>query len=119
MPRPSAELDSGFTTYQALVGAEYAFQSGHQKKIRDFTDGTSNSVLVIDASPSIAVHWMEPSDPGVHFFLNFGEESETPHSGGVQALLGDGTVKFISHNVPKETRRLLSTIQDGETIDSF
>lgn len=116
---PSAELDTGFTTYQALVGSEYAFQPGQQNEIRDFTDGTSDTVLVIDASPSIAVHWMEPSDPGVHFFLNFGEDSETPHPTGLHVLFADGTPKYITANVPRETRKAVSTINGGETIDSF
>lgn len=116
---PSANLESGFTTYQALVGAEYAFQPGKQNTIRDIQDGTSNTVLVIDASPSIAVHWMEPSDPGVHFFLNFGEESETPHPTGLHVLFADGTPKYITANVPRETRKALSTIDGGEIIDSY
>ena len=116
---PSANLDSGFTTYQALVGAEYAFQPGRQNRIREILDGTSNTVLVIDASPSIAVHWMEPADPGVHLFLNCGDESEFQHTGGLHALLGDGAVRFIPHTVPRETREALSTIDGGEIIDPY
>lgn len=116
---PSANLESGFTTYQALVGAEYAFQPGKQNTIRDIQDGTSNTVIVIDASASIAVHWMEPSDPGVHFFLNCGAESEFQHTGGLHALLADGMVRFITANVPRETRKALSTIDGGEIIDSY
>mgnify|MGYP002632823831 CR=1 FL=1 len=116
---PSTDIPAGHTTYQALVGPDCAFRPGQPRQIRDFKDGTSNSVLVVDASPSIAVHWMDPSDSARSFFLSFDEESEFPHSSGCHVLLGDGSVKFISGAVPKKTRTALSDIADGEAIDPF
>jgi prepilin-type processing-associated H-X9-DG protein len=47
--------------------------------------------------------------------------SRSYHSGGVNALLGDGSVKFIKNTVNWQTWRALGTVNGGEVIsaDSF
>jgi len=49
--------------------------------------------------------------------LNFSARSR--HKGGVQILLGDASVRFISDNIHLETWRNLSTMQDGEVLGEF
>ena len=41
------------------------------------------------------------------------------HTGGVQVLLGDGTVRFISENIDGVTRQRLATIADGNVLGEF
>ena len=41
------------------------------------------------------------------------------HTGGMQALLGDGSVRFISENIDATTRQRLGYIADGNTIGEF
>ena len=41
------------------------------------------------------------------------------HAGGVQFLLGDGSVRFISSNISLSTYRLLATTSDGNVIGDF
>jgi len=41
------------------------------------------------------------------------------HDGGAQALMGDGTVRFISENIDKHTLRRLVSRADGEPIGEF
>lgn len=41
------------------------------------------------------------------------------HTGGVQVLLGDGAVKFVSENVDYTTRVRLGRMSDGEVIGEF
>lgn len=41
------------------------------------------------------------------------------HEGGMQVLMGDGAVRFISENIDTNTRQRLSLIQDGMTIGEF
>ncbi|WP_237226405.1 DUF1559 domain-containing protein [Rubinisphaera sp. JC750] len=41
------------------------------------------------------------------------------HKGGVQILLGDASVRFVSENIDLGTWRNLSTMQDGEVIGEF
>jgi prepilin-type processing-associated H-X9-DG protein len=41
------------------------------------------------------------------------------HTGGMQALLGDGSVRFISENIDATTRQRLAYIADGNVIGEF
>ena len=56
--------------------------------------------------------YSDPTTP-----LNFSARSK--HTGGVQVLLGDGGVRFISDNVNITTWRNLSTMADGQVIGEF
>lgn len=116
---PSADLPTGHTTCLALVGPERCFHPTRPRVFEDFLDGTSNTVCVIDASAAEAVHWMDPGGSANRFFLNFDDKTELSHTGGIQVLLCDGTVKFLSTAVPKQTRQALSTIAGEEKIGEF
>ena len=41
------------------------------------------------------------------------------HTGGVQAVLGDGAVRFISENIDGTTQNNLAKISDGKTLGEF
>lgn len=43
----------------------------------------------------------------------------SPHVGGVQALLGDGSVRFISENVNLTTLKMVATRNDGMVVGEF
>ena len=45
--------------------------------------------------------------------------SRSRHTGGVQVLLGDGAVRFISNNLDLATWRNLSTMADGQVVAEF
>lgn len=45
--------------------------------------------------------------------------ARSQHTGGVQALLGDGAVRFISNNIDINTWRNLSTMADGQVVGEF
>ncbi|MCF0234413.1 MAG: DUF1559 domain-containing protein, partial [Thermoguttaceae bacterium] len=38
------------------------------------------------------------------------------HSGGVNAAMGDGSVRFVSETINLDTWKALSTTQGGETV---
>ncbi len=46
-------------------------------------------------------------------------EPFSSHTGGVHALMGDGTVRFLSDNLDKQTLRRLLSRADGEPIGEF
>lgn len=41
------------------------------------------------------------------------------HTGGVQVVLGDGSVRFISETIALETRQRLARIADGQVVGEF
>ncbi len=41
------------------------------------------------------------------------------HTGGVQILLTDGAVRFLSENIDLETLKRLATRDDGQVIGEF
>lgn len=43
----------------------------------------------------------------------------SPHAGGVHALLGDGTVRFLSDNIDLTTLKRVATRNDGATVGDF
>jgi prepilin-type processing-associated H-X9-DG protein len=45
--------------------------------------------------------------------------SRSRHSGGVQILLGDGSVRFVSQNVNFTTWQALGTIRGSEVVGNF
>ena len=47
------------------------------------------------------------------------DEPFSSHAGGVQALMGDGAVRFISENLDFNTLRRLANPKDGEAVGDF
>ena len=75
--------------------------------------------MVIEVAPEYAVPWMAPQDADEQLVLSFGSESKLAHTGGVQAALVDGSVRFLSANLSAEVRRALISIagNDNDGLD--
>lgn len=56
----NAELRSGMTRFQMLVGNGAAFDASRPTEIRDITDGTSNTIAIVVASADVP--WTKPAD---------------------------------------------------------
>ena len=115
-------------------------------KLRDITDGTSNTILVFEDmhwaggnpfnySYTWDSAWMSPlgalgnlrnptNDRQYH--LTQGGQGEprchgwsSNHVGGAHALLCDGTVRFVSENIANQIRYGLATRNGGEVLGEF
>ena len=111
---------SGMTAYSAVWGANAAFPGAAPIRTRDITDGTSNTLMVGEASQA-NIPWLKPDDVNVDKTPNLGNPSgfSSDHVGGVQFLLADGSVRFISLNVAQQTVDALFSRDGRELIGDF
>ena len=52
----------GKTTFQAPVGPETIFHNDEGATFREITDGTSNTIMIVEVEPLRAVIWTKPED---------------------------------------------------------
>lgn len=108
-PRPTSPK----TNYLAVVDPSGIFSGPTQTKFFDITDGTSNTILIVESTKE--VNWMEPTDLSMNEFLSSPKSSH--HSGVFQAAFGDGAVMALENDMPQETKRALVTKNQGEQVN--
>lgn len=108
----------GKTTYLAPIGESTVFSGREGTSIRDITDGTSNTILVVDAADDRAVVWTRPADwefdPALPMQGLTGKFER-----GFAVLLCDGSVRFLNAMIKPETLRALFTRKGGELVEDF
>jgi prepilin-type processing-associated H-X9-DG protein len=123
----AASFGSGMTSYAVIVGP-HAFSPGPKgRKIGEFTDGASNTLMVVEVADA-GINWMQPQDLNLdqmRFRINGGPgkgsarspEISSHHPRGANVAFCDGSVQFLSDTIDPETLRRLTTIDDGSTIN--
>jgi hypothetical protein len=114
---------STMTNYVAIVGPETPWPERGATKIRDITDGTSATLLVVEVANS-GIHWMEPRDlhvvqmaPTVN--AKSGQGISSRHTGGAQSLIADGAVRFVPESLSAEILRAWLTAHAGDESSNF
>jgi len=114
------ERREGRTGYRVIVGPENdaysintAFGPTRGTDIRQFTDGTSNTILVLETDSFVP--WTKPDDlrwarrgplPGL----------ASPHADGAHALFADGMTRFLKPTIRPDILLALITMNGGEVI---
>lgn len=77
------------------------------------------NLTTVRYAPNAPVVDQSPAWPGVGW--NFGSNNplNSPHTGGIHTLLGDGSVRFISDNLDMGTLKKLCSRNDGMSISEF
>ena len=106
----------GETNYRVFVGKGAAFDMVVSATIRDFTDGTSNTLLAIEAAE--AVTWTKPEE--MEFDPKNPVKKYFRYANAVcTVLLGDGSVRAISEKVDEKILKLLIQRDDGTPIPEY
>ncbi len=114
---PSGHTDSPEKTcYQVVLDPAGIFSGPTPCPISTITDGTSNTLLVIETESENAVPWMAPIDIDLPTFLTIGQNTVTNHPGVHNAALADGAVRTISNAIDSQTAQALVTKAGGEVI---
>jgi prepilin-type processing-associated H-X9-DG protein len=109
---PAAPLQPGITHYRCFVGNGAAFDWIQGARLpADFTDGTSNTWLVVEAGEGVP--WTKPDE------LEYDPQKPLPkfgtfHNGGFNALFGDGSVRFFLATLNEKCVRAFITRAGGE-----
>lgn len=111
---PAAKLkDKGLTTYLVPVHKDSVFPDRKAVSIKDITDGTSSTIMVVAASDARAVIWTKPDD----LPLDLQEPAKGlggPIESGFCALFCDGSVQFLPLPQDPKNLRALFTRAGGE-----
>lgn len=107
----------GHTSYHVFTGEGTPFGNEEPIGIANITDGTSNTIMVVQAGPDKADIWTKPS--GIEFDPEdpkaaLGKLAET-----FLILLCDGSVRDISSDIDDTTLIRLIQHADGEVVGEF
>jgi prepilin-type processing-associated H-X9-DG protein len=123
---PNTPAEPGMTFYRGFSGPHALFDKKVEKgvEIQQITDGTSNTIGVVEAKE--AVPWTQPDND-----IPSGDDQIKPDqiealraqlgghfTGGFNALFVDGSVRFIKDSVNLIVLRALITRDGGEVISS-
>ncbi len=109
---PSDPVSSPTTTsYQAIVGAGTIFEGPDGVKISSITDGTSNTLLVVEAKTPVA--WTKPDDVDL---AQVTTAIGSRHPGGGNVVMADGSVRFLKSSINPVILKAMTTRAAGEVI---
>jgi hypothetical protein len=109
----------GRTTYLVPVGEGMVSYGAEGTKIREVIDGTSNTILVVEVTPDLAVEWTKPADWEVDLSDPLkGVRRKAGESRGnvFAAAFCDGSVRIISNAIEPSVLKALLTITGKENI---
>jgi beta-lactamase regulating signal transducer with metallopeptidase domain len=112
---PDAATDSTESNYAILVGEETIFPPTKAPKIFEITDGTSDTIMLIETKKSIP--WTKPED------IEYEKDKPIPLMGGFSesgfnAAFADGSVRFLAKTLNESLLRSMITARGGEVISN-
>jgi hypothetical protein len=110
---PGSKAAPGKTSYLGPTGKGLFFdRSVAERKFHDITDGSSNTIMLLNVDDDHAVTWTKPEDIDIDSKESLRGLGGNP-TGRFQAVFGDGSIHTISRKIGADFYKLL-TIDGGE-----
>jgi prepilin-type processing-associated H-X9-DG protein len=92
-------------------------------KISEITDGTSNTILVVERASS-GINWLDPRDleaDGMSYVINdpIDPAMASNHDDGTNVLFCDGSVATLPGSVDAADMKAMCTIAGGEDVGDY
>lgn len=131
-----ADPDFGITHYVGIAGVGKdaptlpitdkragAFGYNRITTVRDITDGMANTIGVTEAGKDYGA-WGAGGPATIRAltkkpYINGPDGLGGPYPGGMNVLMMDGSVRFVSEKIDPATLEALSTIAGGEVVPDF
>ena len=113
---PTANANKHFTTYLAVVTPDSAIRTADSLSFNEIS-APSETLLVIDAAPSQATHWMSPVDADEKLLLNVDPKLKRQHNGDLcLATYADGHTYPHSGKInPQALRAMITATADDNS----
>ena len=99
------------TVCHVFVGPGTAFEGPGGRTLKDFPDGQSNTLLIVEAGDPVP--WTKPAN--LPFDPARVEVPRGLFKDGYRAGFADGSVRFVPHDAPPDRLRAAITRNGGET----
>ena len=116
---PNSMSPEGTTVYRGIGGLNGTFAVPKNGQITgtrmsSFVDGTSNTIMFVEANDEIAIEWTKPGvidAEKFEFWQMFGN-----NPGGTNCGFVDGAVTFISNTIDPKVLKIMFMRNDGEVV---
>jgi hypothetical protein len=115
--KTSETTKPGHTQFVAPAGMGFVVDGEKTRRVPEFPDGTSNTIMVLTVAADKAEPWTKPGgfaiDPAKAAGLLGG------HPAGFLGLMADGSVFTFPASIEPDTLKALLTIAGGEPVSPF
>lgn len=108
-------LPPGQTVVHAVVGDEIGIRPSERTAFRDFLDGLSNTILVIESTADSAVVWSKPEDVKIDLEEPLAKFIGSPRK-SFRVGMGDGAVTTMADDIDPVKFKAMLTRAGGERI---
>ena len=113
---PAVPALNGKTVYLGVAGEGGIFTGKKGTHIAAVADGTSNTALIVEVNPELAVEWTKPQDYQCDPMNPLKGLGNVQVAGFIAAMC-DGSTHFIPNSVLPENWKLFTGRNDGKDVD--